>query len=180
MDLDCVVTSSHQSMLSHIVACIQAASSLGKEHKFNLLFLYILCLAKYPTAVKMLGARLSNLPAKFLLEDLRRVLERFLREWCTINDTEQVQEEMLRYDDQRQSPHMGVPRMMQKLGLLRKVEPGPGQTSSAKVRRKRKTTQGARMSLGHGKPRLTYELTGQTRQLEVAYDSLGDAERSCL
>jgi len=68
MDLDCVVTSSHQSMLSHIVACIQAASSLGKEHKFNLLFLYILCLAKYPTAVKMLGARLSNLPAKFLLE----------------------------------------------------------------------------------------------------------------
>jgi hypothetical protein len=161
-------------MLSHIVACIQAASSLGKEHKFNLLFLYILCLAKYPTAVKMLGARLSNLPAKFLLEDLRQVLERFLREWCTINDTEQVQEEMLRYDDQRQSPDMGVPRMMQKLGLLTKVE--PGQTSSGKVRQKRKTTQGALFSLGHGKPRLTYELTGQTRQLEVAYDSLGDAK----
>jgi len=122
----------------------------------------------------MLGARLSNLPAKFLLEDLRQVLERFLREWCTINDTEQVQEEMLRYDDQRQSPHMGVPRMMQKLGLLRKVE--PGQTSSAKVRRKRTTTRGARMSLGHGKPRLTYELTGQTRQLQVVHDSLGDAK----
>ena len=97
-----------------------------------------------------------------------------MREWCTINDTEQVQEEMLRYDDQRQSPHMGVPRMMQKLGLLTKVE--PGQTSSGKVRQKRKTTQEAFFSLGHGKTRLMYELTGQTRQLEVAYDSLGEAK----
>ena len=174
MEVDCVATSSHQSMFSHIVACIQAASSLGKKHKFNLLFLYILSLAKYPTAVKMLGASLSKLPAKFTLKDLHRVLERFLKEWCTINDTEQVQEEMIRYDDQRQSPHMGVPRMMQKLGLLTKVE--PGQNFRDKARLKRKTTQGSLFPLGHGKPRLTYKFTGQTGQLTVAYDSLGDAK----
>ena len=52
----------------------KAASSLVKKHKFNLLCLYILSLAKkYPTAVKMLRASLSELPAKFTLKDLHRV-----------------------------------------------------------------------------------------------------------
>lgn len=151
-----------------MLRAFHAASSLGKRHKFNLLFLYILCLAKYPTAVKMFGARLSKLPAKFLLKDLRRVLERFLQEWCTINDTEQVQEEMLRYDDQRQSPDMGVPRMMmQKLGLLTKVE--PGQTSSGKVRLKRKTTQGAPFFFG-----------AREAKIDVRAHRPDKATRSCL
>ena len=49
-----------------LTAYNNVASLLGKKHKFNLLSLYILSLASS-----------SQLPAKFTLKDLHRVVERF-------------------------------------------------------------------------------------------------------
>ena len=109
-------------MFTFIAACQQAATALGKKHKYNLFLLFMLSLAKYPSAVKMLAVLFRKLPARFTVKDLKKTLDNFVTAWAKINDSETVQEEMRCYDDQRMCAKMGVPRMLQKFGVLAKVD----------------------------------------------------------
>ena len=127
-------------------------------------------MAKYPSAVRILGTRLGKLPAAFTAKDLQGVLEKFLKTWAPMNETEQIQEEMTRYDDQRQGPTMGVPRMLQKFGVLIKSEKLTS-LANAKHRCAPET-----FFLGHGRPILAYKLTHQTAQLDIIYQVLGDTK----
>ena len=143
-----------------MVGSIQAASSLGKKHRSNLLLLFILAMAKYPSAVRRLGTSLGKLPAKFTVMQLQQVLEKFVKTWAAMNNTELVQEEMARFDEQRQAPIMGVPRMLQKLGLLKKVVNTAA--SSAKLKRKRESPREPKFFWDMGSQH--WDTSTQTRQ----------------
>ena len=124
-------------------AFVEAAQKLGR-HRGHVLLMSILARAKYPTVVRDLALRFAGLPIKFSAAQLKKVCHDGIRHAASINETPKLQREMIIYDDQRMGCHMGLARIMEKLGLLRASTKG--------------TESGSKIVLGHGKPRKQYIL----------------------
>ncbi len=160
---------------------VEAANSLN-EHTGNLLLLFILSMAKYPTAVKELAPKLAKLPAAFTAQHLQAPLAKVLKSCAQRNNSEQLQEEMSRYDEQGMGLSMGLQRMRQMFGLLTEVQdtrPSPSTGGSrkkarAKIKLNRAAGDAGRLyMLGPGRPLLAYKLTGKTEKLAVFVRILG-------
>ena len=76
-----------------------------------------------------------------------------------MNESKTVQREMFVCDDQRMVCHMGLARVMGKLGLLRASTMG--------------TNKGSAFSLGHGKPRKQYVLACDKKVLQQVIKDFG-------
>ena len=141
-----------------VTAFVEAAQKLD-AHRGNVLLLSILARAKYPTVVQDLAVRFSTMPVPFTACALKQQCHAGIRHAASVNESKALQREMLLYDDQRMGCHMGLARVMEKLGLIRASTTG--------------TKSGSTFALGHGKPRKQYMLAYEKGLLQKVVQDLG-------
>ena len=151
----CVKFRDYLDIPGDVSTFVAAAETLGR-HRGHVFLMYILARVKYPTVVRDLAARFATLPVKFRACNLKKACHDCICHAASINETKALQREMIIYDDQRMGCHMGLARMMEKLGLLRASV--KGMENSSKI------------SLGHGSPRKTYVLAYDQQLLQTMMD----------
>ena len=98
-----------------VTAFNEAAQKLG-EHLGNVLLLYILAQAKYPTVVRDFAVRFAAMPVPFTAFALKHPCHGGIRHAASENECTTLQREMIVYNEQRMACHMGLARVMEKLG----------------------------------------------------------------
>ena len=141
-----------------VVAFCDGANQLT-HHRGNVLLLYILAQAKYPTVVKDLAGRFAKIQRKLTANEVKVHCWAAIREAARVNETSALQQEMLIYDDQRMCCIQGLARVMEDLKLLRVSAPGTHSSNT--------------IALGRGKPRLRYELVFDQVHMRMVVDNLG-------
>ena len=112
------------------------------QHASNLVLQLIIRMAKYPTAMRIC----AMLPAKVTPGNLKTACHAAILEAADLVQDEVFRQEMLIFDDQRMGPSMGLPRVMEWFGFLRKS------TNALPA-------SGRLVRFGHRKPLLEYKLT---------------------
>ena len=135
----------------------KAIDALGK-HQGNFLLHYILAISKYPTALKILLTNFQTLVVGFNAKQLKVKCHQAICTFAAVNNTAQVQRELVIYDDQRECTCSGFTQTMIRMGLLKKFTPGSG---------------GKKVTLGRGQPLQKYCLTYNKQKLRRLVAMLG-------
>ena len=145
-----------------ITVFLEVVDGLG-QHASNLVLQYIIIMAKYPTAMRILGKHFRVLPAKITPRSLRAACHAGILEAAALVQGEIFRQEMLIFDDQRMGTVMGLPRVMEQFGFLQRS------TSALPA-------SGRFVSLGRAKPPLKYKLTYDQQVLEKCLREVHDLQ----
>ena len=92
------------------------------QHKEHVLLQYILASAQYPSIMEIVAKQYSNLPAKLTAASLKAASHRVIILAEVTSKDDVLRHEMSLFDDENKTAVVGLPKVLEQLGLLQEVD----------------------------------------------------------